>query len=35
MEYLTYGMVLDMNTEKANDNATYRQVAQQTDFDRF
>ena len=35
MEFLTYGMILDMTTEKANDTATYREVAQQTDFDRF
>lgn len=35
MECLTYGMVLDMNTEKSNDGVTYREVAQQTDFDKF
>lgn len=35
MEHLTYGMVLDITTEKANDGQTYREVANQTDFDRF
>ena len=35
MEHLTYGMVLDMMTEKNNDTAKYHEVATQTDFDKF
>jgi len=35
LEHLTFGMVLDMLTEKANDNCTYRELANQNDFDRF
>lgn len=35
MEHMTYGMILDMTTEKSNDSETYRQVAQQSDFDKF
>lgn len=35
MEHMTYGMILDMTTEKSNDSETYRQVAEQSDFDKF
>ncbi len=35
MEHLTYGMVLDMFTEKANDGAEYNTIATQKDFDKF
>lgn len=35
LEGLTYGQVIDMMTESANDNETYSQVATQADFDRF
>lgn len=35
MEHMTYGMILDMTTEKGNDSETYRQVAEQSDFDKF
>lgn len=35
MENLTYGMVIDMMTEKANDEVKYREVATQGDFDKF
>ena len=35
METLTYGMILDIMTEKTNDGANYREVAQQRDFDKF
>ena len=35
LEFLTYGMVLDMMTEKTNDTAEYKELAQQNDFDKF
>lgn len=35
LDLLTIGIVLDMWTEKANDNMKYEQVAQQEDFDKF
>lgn len=35
LEQLTIGAVLDIFTEKANDSATYRQLATQEDFDKF
>lgn len=35
MEHLTYGMVIDMITEKTNDQCKYREVANQADFDKF
>lgn len=35
LDYLEYGEVLDMMTESANDNHKYKQVANQSDFDRF
>lgn len=35
LEFLTYGMVLDMMTEKSNDTAEYKELAQQNDFDKF
>jgi len=35
LELLTVGLVLDMWTEKDNDNVDYDQIATQEDFDRF
>ena len=35
LELLTVGLVLDMWTEKDNDNVDYDQLATQEDFDRF
>lgn len=35
LDLLTIGTVLDMWTEKANDDMEYEQVAQQEDFDKF
>lgn len=35
LDFLEYGEVLDMMTESANDNYKYKQVANQSDFDRF
>ena len=35
LEVLELGEVLDIATESANDNAEYKQVASQADFDRF
>lgn len=35
LDLLTIGLVLDMWTEKANDDMKYEQVAQQEDFDKF
>jgi hypothetical protein len=35
MELLTMGMVLDMLTEKGNDDCEYDRVAGQEEFDRF
>lgn len=35
LELLTVGLVLDMWTEKDNDNVEYDQIATQEDFDRF
>lgn len=35
LDLLSVGLVLDMWTEKANDNAEYKQLATQEDFDRF
>ena len=35
LDYLEYGEVFDMMTESANDNHKYKQVASQSDFDRF
>lgn len=35
LEALEFGDVIDITTESANDNAEYRQVANQSDFDRF
>lgn len=35
LEYLSIGLVLDMFTEKGNDDYAYAQVATQEDFDRF
>ena len=35
MEQLTYGMVIDIMTERGNDNFNYMEVATQEDFDKF
>lgn len=35
LDLLTIGIVLDMWTEKANDDMKYKQVAQQEDFNKF
>lgn len=35
LEALDFGDVIDIITESANDNAEYKQVASQADFDRF
>lgn len=35
MELLTIGLVLDMWTEKSNDDIDYDTLASQEDFDRF
>ena len=32
---MEYGMVMDMNIEKANNEYQYKQLATQEDFDRF
>ena len=35
LDLLTIGMVLDIWTEKANDDVKYDRVASQEDFDKF
>jgi len=35
LDLLSIGLVLDMWTEKANDDVNYSKVASQEDFDRF
>ena len=35
LDLLTIGMVIDMWTEKANDDVKYQRVADQSEFDRF
>ena len=35
LDLLTIGLVLDMWSEKANDNVAYSKDATQEDFDRF
>lgn len=35
LDLLSIGLVLDMWTEKANDDVKYRRVADQSDFDKF
>lgn len=35
LDLLTIGMVMDIWTEKANDDAKYQQIATQEDFDKF
>ena len=35
LDLLMIGMVLDMWTEKANDDVKYQKVAGQEDFDKF
>lgn len=35
LDLLTVGLVIDMWTEKANDNVKYNKIATQDDFDKF
>lgn len=35
LDLLTIGMMLDMLTEKANDDVKYQKVARQREFDKF
>ena len=35
LDDLTIGIILDMWTEKLNDNCTYENMATQSDFDKF
>lgn len=35
LDFLEFGEVMDIITERANDDAKYNQVASQADFDRF
>ena len=35
LDFLTIGLVLDIWTEKANDEVKYQKVATQEDFDKF
>lgn len=35
LDLLTIGLVLDIWTEKANDDVKYKKVATQEDFDKF
>ncbi len=35
LDYLTVGMVNDMFTEKSNDSYDWKEIADQSDFDRF
>lgn len=35
LDLLTIGLVLDMWTERSNDEVNYDRVATQSDFDRF
>ncbi|WP_196757330.1 hypothetical protein [Streptococcus sanguinis] len=35
LDLLTIGMMLDMWTEKANDDVKYQKVARQREFDKF
>ncbi len=35
LDYLEFGEVMDIITERSNDDAKYNQVASQADFDRF
>lgn len=35
LDLLTIGMVMDIWTEKANDDVEYQQIATQEDFDKF
>lgn len=35
MDLISVGLVIDMWTEKANDNVKYKRVATQEDFDKF
>lgn len=35
LDLLTIGMVMDIWTEKGNDDVKYQQIATQEDFDKF
>lgn len=35
LDFLTIGLVMDIWTEKGNDSVSYRQIATQSDFDKF
>ncbi len=35
LDLISIGLLLDMWTEKANDQVKYRRIATQEDFDRF
>jgi hypothetical protein len=35
LDFLDYGMVIDMMTERQNDDYEYKELATQADFDRF
>lgn len=35
LDFLDYGMVIDMMTERQNDDYKYKELATQADFDRF
>jgi hypothetical protein len=35
LDLLTVGLVIDMWTEKANDDVKYNKIATQDDFDKF
>jgi hypothetical protein len=35
LDFLDYGMVIDMMTERQNDDYNYKELATQADFDRF
>ena len=35
LDLLTIGMMMDIWTEKANDDVKYEQIATQEDFDKF
>lgn len=35
LDFLDYGMIIDMMTERQNDDYNYKELATQADFDRF
>ena len=35
LDFIEYGQIIDMMTEAANDSYKYKQVATQSDFDKF